>query len=206
MLLTARLVIVIIAFGLLHHPLQDSPAPDTAGGAIVGVVAPPIGLQVDVPDDGWAGLVEWAEDRFALAGMDLPAGIVSIRPGEKEHCDGHSGLYRPGSVPEVRICVDRPVDSKISRFLLLHEFAHLWAENRLDAGTAEAFVAMRGLDAWQDADRPRHEWGAEHAAEVLSWGLMDELVRVTRIRDAEPDRLSEAFIVLTGTHPLVSSG
>ena len=61
---------------------------------------------------------------------------------------------------------------------------------------------MRGLRAWVDPDRPTSEWGGEHAAEVLSWGLMDTMVPIIRIEDAEPAQLRAAFEQLVGRAPL----
>ena len=53
-----------------------------------------------------------------------------------------------------------------------------------------------------DQRRPPHEWGAEHAAEVVSWGLMDEAAPIIRIYDNEPAVLLMAFEELTGSGPL----
>ncbi len=67
---------------------------------------------------------------------------------------------------------------------------------------AAAFLRLRGLDAWVDEGVPPHEWGAEHAAEVVSWGLMDERVPIVRIYDASPPELAVAFDLLAGQSPL----
>ena len=42
----------------------------------------------------------------------------------------------------------------------------------------------------------------EHAAEVVSWGLMDEMIPIIRIYNAEPAQLSEAFNLLVHEPPL----
>ena len=49
------------------------------------------------------------------------------------------------------------------------------------------------------------ERGMEHAAEVVSWGLMDETVPIIRIYDTEPAQLSDAFDALVHRVPLWSS-
>lgn len=160
-----------------------------------------VGLEVDA-DDAWRELIVWAEGRYASIGLELPDALVTVRPAGG--CGGNAGRFVPGGHPEVQICVDSEPSSKVSRLIVLHELGHLWAENRLDDTTRQSFLEARGLTAWIDADLPTHEWGAEHAAEVLSWGLMDESVRIIRIYNASPDALAEAFVVLTGVEPLVT--
>lgn len=158
-----------------------------------------------VPDSSWGSLVEWAMGRYTEVGLELPGARISVYR-DRGPCGDNSGLYRPGQVPEVRICVDAGATSTTARLILLHELGHLWAENRMDGEARDAFLAVRGLTSWSDSGLPRHQWGAEHAAEVLSWGLMDEEVRIIRIYDAAPDQMATAFEVLTGSSPLVLSG
>jgi hypothetical protein len=55
---------------------------------------------------------------------------------------------------------------------------------------------------WYDRLLPPHERGAERAAEVVSWGLMDEMIPIIRIYDAEPALLTEAFNLLVDRPPL----
>src|SRR4029079_18782097 len=92
-----------------------------------------------------------------------------------------------------------------ARLTTLHELAHAWAELQLSAAERAAFLELRGLDVWYDPGVPRHERGAEHAAEVVSWGLMDEMIPIIRIYDAEPPRLSEASCLLVGRAPLCTA-
>ena len=98
-------------------------------------------------------------------------------------------------------------DSRPARLITLHELAHAWAETQLSGRAAGRVPRLRR------ARRPgsirgsrRHEWGAEHAAEVVSWGLMDEMVPIIRIYDAEPAQLSVAFDLLVGRPPLWAGG
>ncbi|MDX1746178.1 MAG: hypothetical protein R3324_09600 [Halobacteriales archaeon] len=179
------------------EPVVRAPAVD-----IVPEPADPVGLDIQADAQEWHDLFEWAESRFSSVGLEMPAALVTVTPGE-DRCGGNAGRYRPGDVPEVHICVDRDPASKVSKLIVLHELAHLWAENRMDDSARAEFLAVRGLDSWIDFDIPPHEWGAEHVAEVLSWGLMDESVRIIRIYDASPEALTEAFGVVTGTEPLV---
>ncbi len=148
-------------------------------------------------------LAEWARERFELAGLELPAVKVTFHDDEAG-CDGNTGLYRPGEPAEVHLCSRSPLESKGTRLITLHELGHGWAETRLDAETRDRFLAVRGLAAWTDSTLPTYEWGAEHAAEALSWGLMDEPVRIVRIMNHSPEALAEAFETLTGAAPLIT--
>ncbi len=192
-ILVISIIVTFSPFGG-SHPSKIALLPDAADKS-------PVGLEVDA-DAVWSELISWAEDRYASIGLELPAALVTVRPGGGG-CGGNAGRYVPGDYPEVEICVDSRPTSKASRLTVLHELGHLWAENRLDDETRRSFLDTRGLTAWIDTELPPHEWGAEHAAEVLSWGLMDEPVGIIRIYNASPEALSVAFVVLTGTQPLV---
>jgi hypothetical protein len=149
-------------------------------------------------------LAEWARERFELAGLELPAVKVTFHD-DGAGCNGNTGLYRPGEPAEVHLCSRSPLESKGTRLITLHELGHAWAETHTDAGTRARLLAVRGLEAWTDPALPTHEWGAEHAAEVLSWGLMDEAVSIVRINDHSAEALTVAFEALTGRAPLVAA-
>jgi hypothetical protein len=133
--------------------------------------------------------------------------VVSVHV-DTAGCNGESGLYRPGDPVEVHLCSPSATESRAARLITLHELAHAWAETQLTTSDRAAFLRLRGLEAWIDHRRPAHEWGAEHAAEVVSWGLMDEPVPIVRIYDAAPTDLSIAFDLLVHRRPLwtASSG
>ncbi len=211
MLHTARLPVAItitvsIVTAILLIDVRTE-ALDTQVPTSLATTVEPVhpGLEIQADGEAWHELFAWAEARFSAVGLEMPGALVSVR-SDADGCGGNTGRYVPGDVPEVQICVDREPTSKISKLIVLHELAHLWAENRLDDVTRTEFLAVRRLDSWIDSDSPRHEWGAEHAAEVLSWGLMDEPVRIIRIYDASPEALTAAFEVLTGRTPLVTAG
>lgn len=198
--ITTTITIAVLLTGVQsEHPATDLPATSTTA---VEPTRP--GLQIQADGEDWHELFAWAEARFSAAGLEIPGALVSVM-SDADGCGGNAGRYVPGDVPEVQICVDREPTSRISKLIVLHELAHLWAENRLDDATRSEFLDVRQLASWIDLDSPSHEWGAEHAAEVLSWGLMDEPVRIIRIYDASPEALTEAFQVLTGTMPLVAA-
>jgi hypothetical protein len=170
-----------------------------------GQALEPTDVTIDAPSVAWTRQVEWGIERFGEAGLELPPVAITVH-GDRGPCDGNDGLFRharPGEPMEVHLCSPADVGSRPARLITLHELGHVWAETELTSEERAAFLQVRGLRTWSDQAVPPHEWGAEHAAEVLSWGLMDELVPIIRIYDTEPDVLADAFELLTGHAPLV---
>jgi hypothetical protein len=160
-------------------------------------------ITIDAPSPAWTRRIEWGLDRFRDAGLPLPAMTITVHD-DNAPCDGNSGLYLPNDPVEVHLCTPGPVDSRPARLTTLHELAHAWAESQLTTAERAAFLELRGIDVWWDRRYPRHERGSEHAAEVVSWGLMDEMIPIVRIYNAEPAQLSEAFDLLVDRPPLWS--
>lgn len=169
-------------------------------GAATTSASPAAEITIATDDADWTRRVDWALEQMRGAGLELPSMTVEVHE-DNVACDGNAGLFQPTSPPEVHLCPRRSPDSRASKLITLHELAHAWAETQLTAQERSAFLALRGLDAWVDEDAPPHEWGAEHAAEVVSWGLMDEEVSIIRIYDAEPDQLLPAFQLLVNQTP-----
>ena len=162
---------------------------------------PAADISIEALLPSWRQRVQWAVDRFAVAGLPLPSVDVTVHRHTRP-CDGNNGLFRPGPPVEVHLCSTGDADTRPARLISLHELAHAWAETTLTPAQREQFLALRGLDAWIDPTRPTHEWGAEHAAEVVSWGLMDAPVQLIRIHDTDPAALETAFELLVGRAPL----
>jgi hypothetical protein len=158
-------------------------------------------ITIDSTSPAWTRRVEWGLDRFRAAGLPLPAMAITVHDDDAP-CEGNSGLYLPNDPVEVHLCTPGPVDSRPARLTTLHELAHAWAEAELSTDERAAFLERRGLDVWYDVRIPRHERGMEHAAEVVSWGLMDEMIPIIRIYNAEPAQLAEAFDLLLDRPPL----
>jgi hypothetical protein len=179
-----------------------------AGSAAVDVApddsAPQV-ITIESTSPEWTRRVEWGLQRFRDAGLRLPPMAISVHDNDAP-CDGYSGLYLPNDPVEVHLCTSAPVDSRPARLTTLHELAHAWAEFQMSTDERSAFLELRGLDAWYDGRLPRHERGNEHAAEVVSWGLMDEMIPIIRIYNAEPADLSIAFDLLVARAPLWSRG
>ena len=62
----------------------------------------------------------------------------------------------------------------------------------------EAFLAVRGLEAWNDPGVDRDHLGTEHAAEILAWALLDEPTWAARLPDNDCEDLATGFHALTG--------
>ena len=154
-------------------------------------------------------LVDWAASRFERLGLDLPDVTVTFHDASVE-CRGFGGLYIP-STRQIRIC-------QMVNTTIVHELAHAWIETTFDETDRQDFMAQRGLEVWAD---PGYEWselGAEQAAEVITWGLMDRNIlirwieatadgrevpsfRLFKLPDSSPDELIAAYELLTGDTP-----
>ena len=157
-------------------------------------------ITIDSASPQWTRRIEWGLDRFRIAGLALPPMSISVHDNDAP-CEGNSGLYRTTEPGEVHLCSASPADSTTAKLITLHELAHAWAETQLTNDQKAEFLQLRALDTWVDQRVPPHQWGAEHAAEVVSWGLMDESVPIVRIYNAEPAELTIAFESLTGQAP-----
>jgi hypothetical protein len=162
----------------------------------------PKGIEVVGAETETLALVDWALSRFHQAGLDLPDLVITFHE-DKAPCSGNAGLFRHGDPNQVHLCATADRLDNARKLITLHELGHAWAETRTDKATRQAFLEERGLDSWTDPGQSAHFWGAEHAAEAVSWALMDEPVKIVRILDAEPERLDTAFRMLTGFAPLI---
>lgn len=150
-------------------------------------------------------LVDWAEDRFARAGLSLPR--VEYRfhdhPGP---CGGHRGLYhhRLGLVEVCSFYADT----------VIHELSHAWTETNLTDADKLAFLTLRGLTTWNDHTQPWDRRGIEQAAEVITWAVEErtrlvpwtdtdgcDTHRLLSIPGSTPTELADAYRLLTGLEP-----
>ena len=86
-------------------------------------------------------------------------------------------------------------------FTLLHELTHAWDFHQLDDETRATFLALAKADVWRHPDN-WHLSGAEHAANVVAWGLMEERINQTRTRPYDYRSMLKGFRTLTGQEPL----
>lgn len=196
------LLLAICTFASTELPPQFSV---DASVAAKQIVSPTTTLDRDQRE-----LVDFALERFERAGLELPSDLRITFPADKARCFDYGGVYVPSKV-EVRIC--RPSDTTI-----VHELAHAWIESTFSDRERMAFMELRGLDTWTGGAK-WDERGAEQAAEVLTWALMDrditfrwlehgpnntfvETFRLLKIDKSKHEDLVEAYRLLTGTDPV----
>lgn len=148
-----------------------------------------------------AAVIEWAEARFSGLGLALPE-IEIVVFDDLRDCGGHVGMYYPGR-QRLELC-------RVDQKSVLHELAHAWFDASLSDATRRAFVAHRGLAAWNDREDPWNMRATEHAAEIMVWALFETDTtlawreggvasrRLLTIPDSSPERLAAGFMVLTG--------
>ena len=148
-------------------------------------------------DPEMAGYVAWARSRFLAAGLSYPEPEVTAHDN-MEACRGRVALFTGWEGGgRVATCFDEGHRDRFVRRVLLHELGHAWAHLYLDENGREFFVALRGLDAWAEP-APWSQRGAEHAAEVMAWGLMDVEILVVSVAPNDVASLTVAFRTLTG--------
>jgi hypothetical protein len=176
---------------------RDSSAP-TEG--IVGGSSPHPLLKISQATVAERELVEWAFQRFEIAGLPLPPVTVTFHE-TNEGCRGYQGYYSR-MAGTLDIC-NRGGGKTDQRHTLLHELAHAWSFSALTDSEMEAFVAHRGLDHWRSPDVAWWQMGQEQAAEIIAWGLQDEdEFKSIWVFTEECDGLARDFEMLTGIVPL----
>jgi hypothetical protein len=146
-------------------------------------------------------MAEWAIDRYAAAGLDLPQITIRFLGPDLSHCDGARGrVYLDHDPIEIRMCWN-------SEFILLHELAHVWEAHDVAAAKHEPFMEMRdGVSSWAGLDVTWAERGREHAANVIAWGLLEDPYPISDTYPNDPDSMLAAFAFLTGGDPLHDGG
>ena len=160
------------------------------------------------PDE--RAMVDWALDRFELAGLELP----DLRLEFKTAGCRSRGLYNRNT-QTIEICDGR-------KMTLLHELAHAW--DHFATFDRDGFLALREVEFYfgPPGTAPADQ-GVEHIAEIVAWGLMDENTavpgpaypsqpvaeyqpRLPALPNSGIDELHEAFVYLAGIDPLHSDG
>lgn len=163
------------------------------------VAAPAMAAEMSIPavshpavysdDPRLVELGEWALGRFGAAGLEVPAIEIHLHATD-DACGGHRGTFNPG---QMRVDVCAPVPG-----VILHELAHAWAHHHVGPDTRAAYVAMQGLESWNDSDTPWSARGSEHAADTVAWGLLETTI-TNFTADGPIARRAEAYRVLTGS-------
>lgn len=148
-----------------------------------------------------AAQIDWAIALYADAGLELPP-LDFVRYPNREPCRGARGLYTGDRSPAtIRICT--PEAGPFAESLFLHEIAHAWDGHALTDRQRETFLQLRSLEQWwDDGTAPWHTYGAEQAAQVLVWGLIDRPIRIATIPNSSCVDLRAGYVILTGHPPL----
>lgn len=206
-----RTIILVSCLAVLHTspttgdvtPLQRSNPPAAAPSAT------PAGITARALTDEQQELVEQAQLLFRSAGLALPAVTIEF-PTEPDLCFENGGVYIP-KARTVRIC--RP-----SLKTMVHELAHSWVETTLTASERKRFLDLRELETWAGGEQ-WDERGAEHAAEIVTWAVLEtdisvrwiytnadgttlDTTRLFKIAHTDHDELVSAYRQLTGELPL----
>ena len=130
-------------------------------------------------------------DRFESVGLDLPPLRIYVHDSA-ERCQGHLGTYgQYGQRDRIDLCTE-------SRFYVLHELAHAWEQHALPNEVRATFLIWTARPFWHTRELPWLDSGAELAANVIAWGLMEE-----PLSDAQAAASAEQldrFALLTGVH------
>lgn len=183
--------------GLL--PSADGPrTPPTAAVA---------GAEATVSASGFGpeqqALIDWAVDLFRQANLPLPP-VDFVHEPFRDPCKGRRGSHTVAQGRStIRICTDEA--GLADQILFVHELAHAWDRVALTDDRRAAFMALRGLHTWRGTDPNGEDWlerGAEHAAEIMTWGLLDRPMMVVFIPDNTCADLLAGYQTLTGRPPL----
>ena len=161
----------------------------------------PVTVMGDVsPED--ESLVYWAVGRFRDAGLALPKVEIVFDP-TSEACEGASGRFiAHGAEMRVALCTRQQGMTLTNRVAILHELGHAWLTHSVSERVQITFLDMRDLEAWNDRNQAWNLRGAEHAADIIAWALMDQEVWMYRIRPNDFDSLQAGFQLLTGKQPV----
>ncbi len=79
-------------------------------------------------------------------------------------------------------------------------------EPDLDDTERAAFLELRELETWNDSSHDWSQRGAEHAAEILTWGSSTNHSGMCLIPDHGCDAFAEGCELFTGLQPLTGLG
>lgn len=180
----------------LSAPAPKAPAEQAAPTAQVE----PVIYALDVDEAAYTNTIATLED----GGFAVPEFLARFHTTD-EPCKGHRGLHVVTSdgVSTIHVCAthDNPlVIEMVRERTLMHEVAHAWVDQNVSADQVIAFMDLRCLRVWDDGTVAAWgELGAEHAAEILLWGMTGETRNINfRIPDDDVEELRAAYDILIG--------
>jgi hypothetical protein len=184
-----RAIVVILLFSSVLVAVDRAPA--GAGPALVTTDLRP----------EQAVMLDWALALFDAADLALPP-LRVIGHDSTDPCRGRDGahFYASGR-STIHLCTRET--GPVQQFLYLHELAHAWDHHALRDERRRTFLDLRGLTEWNNDDPDGwHDRGAEHAAEIVMWGLMDRPISVVRLEANSCPELRAGYLALVGRPPL----
>lgn len=138
-------------------------------------------------------LTQRAVGLFAEAGLTLPV-LEVVFHTTTDGCLNKNGLHRlEGNRHSVEICEPRPRT-------VVHELAHAWLAHNLGQAEIEAFLRLRRLEVWNSSEIGWTKRGVEHAAEIITWGLIDAPIGIP-LPANDCDSLLAGYLQLVGAEP-----
>ena len=187
---TNRLLTVLLGLALMSIGPAASSIPRGPHLDVIGATADELAM------------IEWATDRFEQTGLELPDLRIEF-PGDPDGCFGFAGTYNH-DLRRILMC-NRGEFRTEPHQTLLHELVHAWAFTRLSEERIDAWVGLRQLESWNSRDLPWWQRGEEQAAEIVSWGLLDDDTRLLWLLLEDCDQLRDDFATITGADPLNQS-
>jgi hypothetical protein len=195
-----KTILLIVATGIALTAVTFPIATATASNSPAAAARVP----EPTPTSDEQAIIDWAFALYADAGLELPDIEIGFYR-TKDACEGSKGTYRPQpDGPAIaRVCDwhEKPaMRSAWRRRTLIHELGHAWADHNLNEHQEAEYVEHRGATHWNDRTQPWETRAAEHAAEILTWGIIDQRMRVDfRIEfETSCDELADSYRLLTG--------
>jgi len=180
----------------LGAPASKAPVEETS--SVEALPVEPVIYALDVDETVYATTIATFEDH----GFEAPDFLARFHT-TPEPCKGHRGLHvvTADGVSTVNVCAthdNRLVVETVRERTLMHEVAHAWIDQNVPVAQRVAFMELRGLTEWDNGAIAAWEnLGAEHAAEILLWGMTDETRNINfRIDDSDVDNLRAAYAIL----------
>ncbi|MCV2393649.1 hypothetical protein OEB99_04950 [Actinotalea sp. M2MS4P-6] len=154
----------------------------------------------------WAGDISRILICYDSAGIDLQQATSSLAAaGDATSAESTSRAAAEAPERDGPTDVDETAAARNHGLLLLHELAHAWMAAHADAETEAEFMALVGVDSWNDSHAPWAERGIEWAAQFLAWGLSGRRDQLLFLGDEPRCGLrAEGFRMLTGSEPLTT--
>ena len=169
------------------------------------------GLEIEVYNGtpGLEGLITWSFAQFRAHDLGTPkVRRVTFHDNEIDKCEGVTALILGDAVT---LCFDSAAACKEpgcttwqtwAKKTALHELAHAWMDEHLNAETIEQFQTATGMPIWSDPEQPWGHRGVELAAEAIAWATVGAPVQVNpKLGPHSCAELSQYYEILTGRPP-----